>query len=208
VPVTAGSSSSSHFGRRGAVAAGLLGLVAALSFAVYSRPDLSSAAATRFAQGFSSLNTVAAMLAARSPGIRSEGALVNVKPERQPAVHERALPKVRGPGPLAGFSAPAAPPPFYDLVTAGPVIGLAVPPPIDILPPAGGGAPGIFLAPPPPGGGGGGGIFIPPPAATPLTPVTLSAVPEPSSWAMMLVGFAMIGRGIGRRKAQRKLGTT
>ncbi len=204
--MTAGAILSARFGRRGAVAIGLLGLVAALSFAVYSRSDLSSAAATRFAQGFSSLNTVAALLAARSPGIRSEGALVNIKPKRQPAAHERALPKVRWPSPLAGIGVPAAPPPLYDLVTAGPVIGLAGPPPIDILPPAGGGVPGIFLAPPPPGGGGGGGIFIPPPAGTPLTPVPLSAVPEPSSWAMMLVGFAMIGRRIGRGKAHRKLG--
>jgi PEP-CTERM motif len=41
-------------------------------------------------------------------------------------------------------------------------------------------------------GGGGGGSFVWDPIAVPPQPVT-AAVPEPSTWAMMLLGFGGLG---------------
>ena len=46
------------------------------------------------------------------------------------------------------------------------------------------------------GGGGGGGTFTPPPAALPV-----SAVPEPSAWLLMILGFGAIGASLRRGKA-------
>ncbi len=48
-----------------------------------------------------------------------------------------------------------------------------------------------------PDGGGGGGSFVWDPTAIPAQPV-----PEPSTWAMMLIGFGGLGyAGYNRRKA-------
>jgi hypothetical protein len=198
MPITHVSSRSRLLGRRGAVVLGLLGLVAALSYAVYSKPEVGAVAASSVTQAF---KTVATLLAERSPGVRPEGALASLKPARQPAIHERALPKVRGPLPLAEVPGGETPPPLYDLLAAPPLVALTDGPPIGILPPAGI-IPGTFHGPPSTGGGGGGGIVIL--TVIPLAPPEASAVPEPSTWAMMLAGFAMIGRRIRRRKVHRK----
>lgn len=45
------------------------------------------------------------------------------------------------------------------------------------------------------GGGGDGGVIPPPPAPPPV-----AAVPEPSTWALMLIGFAAVGASIRRTK--------
>ena len=157
------------------------------------------------------------MIADRSPGERSQGSLATLKPKRQSAPHEHALAKVRGPVPPASpFAAlvsgppvppivtlPTAPAPLFNLVSGLPVVvpptAIAaggppvVTPPSNVIP----GGPG--------GGGGGGGVIVPPSVVTPLAPVTpvTPAVPEPTTWAMMLVGFALMGRAIrrGRRAA-------
>ena len=155
--------------------------------------------------------SVADMLAGRSPGERAEGTLANLKHRRLAALHQRALPKVRRPGtvsPLAGIvGAVPVPPaqelpppatPLYNVVAGGPGAPVAAPSP--------GAGPVVFPAiPPPPGGGG--GVIIPPPAITPpvtppvtppivIPPPPSGAVPEPSTWAMMMLGFAMIGRAL------------
>lgn len=57
----------------------------------------------------------------------------------------------------------------------------------------GGGSPGGST---PPGGGGGGGGGNPPP---------VGAIPEPSTWALMILGFGGIG-GAMRRRAQTSMG--
>jgi len=142
------------------------------------------------------------MLADRSPGQRPEGALASLKHKKRPILHERALSKVRKPeSPLAGIvGTPPVPPiemppetPLYSMVSAAP----DVIPPTSLVP---GGAPPGSNTPPP---GGGGGIVVPPGTtdtpSVPTTPVT-PAVPEPATWAMMLVGFAMVGWAIRRDK--------
>jgi hypothetical protein len=49
------------------------------------------------------------------------------------------------------------------------------------------------------GGGGSGGISTPPATDTP-PPSVPAAVPEPSTWAMMLVGFGAVGFAMRRRR--------
>jgi hypothetical protein len=171
-----------------------------------------NAAATLRALG----TTVGQIFETRSPGERLSGSLAILKPKRHPAIHERALPKIRHPlSPLAAIvGAPALPPilppvpntSLYDVVKGTPAPLTA--------PLTGGAAPVVFPgAPPLPGGGGGGVIFPPvvtqppetppapppetPPAPPPGTPTT-QLVPEPTSWAMMLVGFALIGGRLRR----------
>jgi hypothetical protein len=189
--------------RRGLAAAGLA-IVAALSLVSLSRPDLARAAAEGVAHGVHDLKTVAAMIADRSPGARAKGALASLKHKKKPAVHERALAKVRRPvppvSPLLGLigTPPVAP---VTIPPAMPLYAMLNGPPLAIVPfelvPGGPSSPPNGLIPGGPGGGG--GIIVPPivTTATPVTPVT-PGVPEPTSWAMMLVGFAFMARAIRR----------
>ena len=48
------------------------------------------------------------------------------------------------------------------------------------------------------GGGGGGGISVPPPV-----PPVVNAIPEPSTWALLLLGFAAVGASLRRTNANR-----
>ncbi|MFL6765436.1 MAG: PEPxxWA-CTERM sorting domain-containing protein [Sphingomicrobium sp.] len=198
--------------RRAAVAAGVVAVAAGLSVATLSRGDLASAVGTAASEGLS--KTVAAMLADRSPGERPEGALASLKHKRQPALHERALPKVRVPPPVPPLASIIGPPPApLEVIPASPVplFAMVGGPPV-LVPPipaiggggGGGGTPGSppgFSNIPPPGGGGGGVIVPPSIQETPTTPSTpIPAVPEPGTWSMMLVGFAMIGWAIRRNQ--------
>lgn len=193
--------------RRDGIAAVGLGAAAALSVASFSSPRLAHALGEGLSESVQGVKTVAAILAERSPGERPEGALASLKHKRQAALHERALPKVRGPSPtayetLAGPppSPPVAPPPQAPLYTT-----VAGSPPVPVpttVPPGtpGGGGPPVLSNIPPPGGSGGG--FTPPIITTvtpevPPTPVT--PVPEPATWAMMILGLALIGRTLRRR---------
>lgn len=201
-----------------------LGLAAALSISGFWRPGGSgsnavqnalNAGANGVTNGINAVKSVADLLAGRSPGERAEGTLANLKHPRRAALHERALPKVRRPAatsPLAGIVGavpvppadvlPPASAPLYNVVAGGPGA------PVGLTPPPGGGSV-IFPAIPPPGGGG--GVIIPPPVTTPpvtppitppivVPPTPTGSVPEPSSWAMMLMGFAMIGRALRVRR--------
>jgi len=203
VQVSVASKPPTALGSRWVVAAAIvLAIAAALSVATFSRTNVAKALSDAASDGLDNVKTVAAMLADRSPGQRPEGALASLKHKKQPILHERALPKVRKPeSPLAGIvGTPPVPPiemppetPLYSMVSAAP----EVVPPTSIVP---GGAPPGSNTPPP---GGGGGIVVPPGTAdtpsVPTTPVT-PAVPEPATWAMMLVGFAMVGWAIRRDK--------
>jgi hypothetical protein len=206
---TLAGSRGSRVGRRGAVAGGAIAIAAAVSVATLSSPWLGHAVREGISDSLQGVQTVAAMLAERSPGARPKGALANLKHKRQAVLHERALPKIRSPySPPTAYEALAAPPPA--LAIAPPLQGLpfatlAGGPPMVIPPTNGGGPPVLSDIPPPGGGGGGGGGGFTPPIVTtqtpqlPVTPAT--PVPEPASWAMMLLGFALIGRALKGRSA-------
>ncbi|MES2255649.1 MAG: PEPxxWA-CTERM sorting domain-containing protein [Pseudomonadota bacterium] len=139
------------------------------------------------------------LFAGRSPGERGEGALLSTKPGHGP--EERVLSTVRDRDP-AGAAPPAGDPGFL------PDSALPGAPPAENALPAGGvpgdqfapfGAP--FSSPGEPGGGfipGGGSGLVPPlPPDPPLT----SGIPEPATWAVMILGFFAVGWAM-RRRAQ------
>lgn len=187
--------------RRGPLALGGMAIAAALSVAI---PGLSQSVHDGIDKGIRGVQTVAAMLAERSPGARSVGELAQLKHKRQAALHQHALPKIRG---------PYTPPSAYQALSSPPPVALLPPPPAplfatvaggpEVITPVGG-TPGGSFGPPvfagiPSPGGGGGGAFTPPivTAVTPQVPVTPAApVPEPASWAMMLLGFGLMGAAL------------
>jgi hypothetical protein len=151
------------------------------------------------------------MLDQRSPGARTEGQLIKTKR------HERALARMRGaPHVPAAAPVPAGQPELAAILLDLPQplpVELAAPPLAEVGPPPsldsligspGGGGPLIGS----PGGGGGPGT---PGGDTPQTipteqphipVVDTPAVPEPSTWATMLLGFAVIGWRVRRRTAR------
>lgn len=204
MPVTLAIPRSSRVPRRGVLGVGVLGIAAALAVATLSNPWLGHAVGEGIKDGLQGMETVAAMLADRSPGARPEGALTNLKHKRQALLQERGAPSIPAP-PTAyeALASPPPPPPIAPLPEAPLYTTVAGGPAAPVTPAAGGtpgGGPPILSEIPLPGGGGGGG-FTPPitPAVTPQVPVTPAApVPEPASWTMMLLGFALVGRALGR----------
>lgn len=73
-------------------------------------------------------------------------------------------------------------------------------------------APGVATTGVGPGSGGGGGDtgVVPVVPGTPAPPATPGAVPEPSSWSMLLLGFGILGAALRsrpkRKLARRKIG--
>jgi len=212
--VAVGATASALLTRRRAFLAAIFAAIAAAIGVAVFRPAFFPGAGPASDQLGRSLanvqalgDTVADIFAGRSPGERLAGALAMLKHRRAPILHQRALPKIRKPAsPLAGIvAAPPVPPvippagtPLYNVVNAPPVPVEATPSP--------GGAPVIFpgFTPPP---GGGGGVIIPPavevppvtppvtpPITPPVIPPTTPGVPEPTTWAMMLMGFLFIAR--------------
>ena len=186
----------------------MIGIAAAFSVATWSSPRLAHALDEGISQSIHGVQTVAAMLAERSPGERPEGALAQLKHKKQAALHERVLPKVRGPAPSA-YEALAGPPPSPPLAPPpeAPLYAAVASPPTPIIPvTGGGGGPPILSNIPPPGGGGGGGDSRQPVVTTTATSRSLrrrrvTPVPEPATWAMMILGFALIGRALRRKRA-------
>ena len=156
------------------------------------------------------------LFAARSPGERGGGALLSTKPGRP---SERVLSNVRDRDPPLGD--PGADDPGLP-VTPEDVAALT--PPADGAAPGEGGGFGL------PGGGGGpsfapfsgpggdpgflpgGGLApltpppgTPPPGTPPPSGPGISAVPEPATWAMMIIGFFSVGAAV-RRRARRQAG--
>jgi hypothetical protein len=152
-----------------------------------------------------------ALFAERSPGERGAGPLLSTKPGG-PA--ERVLSGVRDRDPAAG-APPAVAPITPDDIAAlgngvpgdgglpgggdapGQALGNASPFFAPFTPAGFGdpGDPGIVRSPTPPGDGPPG---FPPP---PLGGVT--AVPEPATWAMLILGFFGIGAALRRRREPR-----
>ena len=149
----------------------------------------------------SAARTVASLFLSRSPGAREEGLLTQTKAERVPT----AAPIVPAAAPiLPGVAVIDIPPPpavpfaFYappidlapQLLALGlPVVGGEVVPPFGpggLVPP---GSPGVIIFPP---------GTSPPGVTPPPTPPAL--VPEPDTWAMMLIGFGLLGSTLRRRR--------
>ena len=170
--------------------------------------------------GAAQVRSVLDILAMRSPGERTTGHLSKSKSEgRVPKLVLPAGggPKQRGLGKVFPFPPVAPPmreePPVVTLgdgpvefdFSGGPFIPSDLAPYGNLSAPGGivggfvaGGAPGGGVSP---GGASGGG-----PGAggsngdTGTSPPAVSAVPEPSTWTMMLLGFGLIGAGMRRKK--------
>ena len=158
------------------------------------------------------VSSLTSLLHQRSPGRRTKGQLANTKAkklairapqQRAPGrPHQRALPKVVMPPPLPDTFVR----PLFGNET--PLVAEAALPPIPELlfeqaaPVFASGAPFVLFGSVPTGSGGGGsggggGVTV-----TPTAPVqTIAAVPEPDSWALMLIGFGATGVALRRRKS-------
>lgn len=159
--------------------------------------------------GVAAAKSFFAMMADRSPGERTKAELTKTKQRAAPAPKQRALGKVTKPAPPKELVEALVPPP--------PKIGeapLALAPVTSIGPmlitPA---TPGGIVIPPqsPPGGGGGPpGVEPPteppteppiePPTEPPTEPPPPPVVPEPGTWATMLLGFGLTGLMLRRRR--------
>jgi hypothetical protein len=165
----------------------------------------------------SQAQSLAELLDQRSPGQRTEGQLTKVKkaaraqPKQRPGAaprlaHNEIAPPEALTAVLVGqpvelppeFATPVAlaqvqPPPTLGAIVNPPSGGSAVTPPGGSSPPGGGG--GGTVSPP----GGGGPVTLP--TSEPREPLTPpSAVPEPGTWALMLLGFGLVGWRIRRAK--------
>jgi hypothetical protein len=148
------------------------------------------------------------LIAERSPGLRTRADMSKGKPRLAEARTARALPRTVDARPPV-----AAPLPAPAEAIAAPLVAPGTGAPGVIIPgegapggvavPAGGGP---FLFAPVPGPaiiGGGGGIVIgsPAPEATPAPPVVQPPpIPEPAQWAMMILGFGVVGAATRRRR--------
>jgi hypothetical protein len=186
--------------RRSAILVGLiaasLGGAAIWSIGAATGNDMMQAAVRQ-------ANSLADLLGGRSPGRRTMEELSKTKQARSlaklrpgakpaPVRHEAAAPRIamvdldkllESPAAVPlGPEAPSTPP----LETAPPsIVAYVAPPPSGISP---GGSPGTT-----PGGTPGGSsppiVFSAPKVVVPVP----SAVPEPGTWAMLLLGFALVG---------------
>ena len=164
-------------------------------------------------------NAVQAFLG-RSPGAR--GATDTLKGKAKPKLAENTTalsatkPTQRALGKtfdeplqsLAGPLAPAAPIEFLPLDTSSsgatlPAIALPIPVGGGFFSPVTGGFGGGI------GGGGGGGDTPtpPPPMPPPPPPPIAAAVPEPSTWMLLLIGFAAVGASLRRAKSNQNSGS-
>lgn len=153
--------------------------------------DVAAAAAAK-AQSFMDL------MHRRSPGVRTEAHLTKVRAKHSRVLAEKPLPELPEIPAVAAYTppvelfAPPLQPTFAAFPEAPQLVLAAVPPPLFYAPPLG----GIFAAPPP---GGAGGPPGPPggPGGPPQQPPP--AVPEPATWAMMMLGLGISGWALRRR---------
>ena len=174
--------------------------------------------------GVTSAKSFLAMMAERSPGDRTKAELTRNK-QRAAAPKQRALGKITPPAPPKEFVDAIAPPP--PKVTD--IAPLAMAPPTTLGPLLiGPSMPGGIVIPPsaPTPGGTGGPVSPPgdeppvqPPPEEPTepvvpvvpvepvepTPTSPPVVPEPGTWATMLVGFGLTGLVMRRRRRKAAL---
>ena len=198
----------------------IAGAIASMSLVAFATVSLSAPSPASGMGAFSQIGNALAMLASRSPGERTTGELVNIKSiaNGAPALADR--------GPRQRLLARSLPP-GEGVGTAGlpgdGIAGLIVPPvpvipdglfasaPPESLPgnlPIFGGIPiigggGGFIGSPGGGGGGGGGGTPEnpvPPVTPPVVVPPVTAVPEPETWALMLLGMGLCGMALRRRR--------
>lgn len=179
-------------------ASALLAIPVAVTLSLVGLPDqdMLQAAVAR-------AESLADLLAQRSPGDRTQGQLTKTKQLRA-----LVAPRTRPKSPLlaSGPIVPVAPAlvdliaPQPDLAPAGilPMI-VAGPPTLGAILGSSPGTPGVT-----PPGGGGGTQSNPSLPREPLV-TTPAAVPEPGTWAMMLVGFGMIAWRVRASRSRRTL---
>ena len=151
--------------------------------------------------GIEAAKSLMAMLAERSPGERTKGELIKTKQAAlADAPTQRALGKITKPEAPKELVEAIAPP--IPVIEELPPVALKddIGPILLTPPPAGGG----IIAPPqaPPPGGGGPTPPPPPPGVNPPPPPPPPAVPEPGTWATMLLGFGLTGWAMRRRRRQ------
>lgn len=143
--------------------------------------------------GLKAAKSFMAMMEDRSPGDRTAAELTKTKKKAVPKPEQRALGKVAPPAPPTEFMEALAPPPVdlaelppfaAALTDLGPLL-LNAP-----VPSSGGGI--VTNTVPPPGGGN------PPNEEPPVE--NPPAVPEPGTWATMLLGFGLTGWLMRRRR--------
>jgi hypothetical protein len=151
--------------------------------------------------------SLADLLGQRSPGERTVALLTKTRHAKPLALqHHIAAPAVKKQPVLApkvnmtdiGRLLEAPPPPEFGRPLAP--VALLTPPSVGeiVVPPSG--------SPPPGGSPPGGG---PPPVSNPTPPPNIivpSAVPEPGTWATMLLGFALVGWRVRRRSGTQPQG--
>jgi len=160
--------------------------------------------------GIETAKSFMAMMSERSPGDRTKAELTRTKQRKVAAAtpKQRALGKITPPPPPKEFVEAIAPP--APKIAEG--VPLAMAPttlgPLLITPSTPG---GILIPPsaPPPGGTGGptppgaeepSPTEQPPPPGDDVPPATPPVVPEPETWATMLLGFGLTGLMMRRRR--------
>lgn len=155
----------------------------------------------------SQTKSLAELLDMRSPGNRTEAQLTKTKHARALA-RQRMAPRTRlpvsPPGPakdrlpgLAELLAAPGPVATVEAMRSFPPVAIGSPPSLGAIV---GPSPGLDVTSP---GGGGGGV---PPVTQPTTPreiIPTSPLPEPGTWATMLLGFALIGWRVKRAPGAR-----
>lgn len=163
---------------------------APLSIAAYMGIDASF-------PGIEAAKSFMAMMAERSPGDRTKGELTKTKQAAlADAPTQRALGKIKAEPPKDLVDAIAPPIPVIEELP--PVAMKDDIGPILLTPPPAGG--GIIVPPQAPPPGGGGPNPPPPPGENPPPPPPPPAVPEPGTWATMLLGFGLTGWAMRRRR--------
>jgi hypothetical protein len=181
--------------RRVTLAVGLavaLAGVGTLSVTGVTGSDLAQAAVSR-------AKSLADLLNARSPGERTQAQLTKTK-RAKPLARPRMRPAQHAQAPKDQMVE------FASLLTSTPLaVGLERPLPLTAVSPP----PSLAMVVTGGGGGGGGGGVLPPtggdgpvtfPTPQPREVITApSAVPEPGTWATMLLGFGFIAWQVRRR---------
>ena len=190
--------------RRRRLVAGACAVVLLSSGAMLSMVGVTGSDAV--AAAVSQAKSLAELLDQRSPGNRGAGALTKTK-----RVHQ-ALTKLRG-KPAAPLTPSAielarlllSQAPLMPTETGGPLALVQGPPPTlaEIIGPPPSAGPGGTLVTPPGGGGGSPGGGSGPITYPGRDVITAPAVPEPGTWATMLLGFGLIGWRIRRSRARR-----